>query len=145
MSERLRSVILSLLVAAVGLSCTGLTARAEPRISNCDISPKEIGYNTKVTISFDYKNIEGGLKNGKVMLIQQIQLPGEEKVVTRTSNWQSYLTDLSGFSTKSGKFEKRFVNAGRWRGPRIELTYELKVVDKDGTESNVCTTKIKPQ
>jgi len=120
-------------------------AFAGPKISNCAISPKEIAYKTEVTISFDYENVEGGLKGGKVTLTQKIQLPGEEKVVTRTSNWQTYLSDLSAYTGDSGKFEKKFLNSETWQGPKIELIYEIKVIDKNGNESNSCTTKIRPK
>ena len=117
-------------------------ANAQPRISNFDISPKEIGYNTEVTISFDYENVEGGLKEAKVFLIQKFQLPGEEKMITRTSNWERYLADLSAYPSESGRVEKRFINAELWRGPRNELTYEIKVVDRNGKESDSLSTKI---
>ncbi len=130
---------LVILFTAAGIS------NAQPKISNFDISPKEIGYNTEVTISFDYENVEGGLKEAKVLLIQKIQLPGEEKVVTRTSNWQAHLTDLSAYPSAFGRFEKKFVNAERWRGPKIELTYEIKVVDRNNKESNTLSTKITPK
>lgn len=120
-------------------------ANAQPRISNCDISPKEIGYKTEVTISFDYENVEGGLKEAKVILTQMIQLPDEEKAVTRISNWQAQLIDLSAYPAESGRFEKKFVNADLWRGPKIELTYEIKVIDKKGIETNICATKIMPK
>ncbi len=109
------------------------------------MSPQEIGYKTEVTISFDYENIEGGLKEAKLLLIQKIQLPGEKKVVTRTSNWQEYLINLSAHASESGRFEKKFVNSEFWKGPQIELTYELKVIDKNGKESNTCETKIRPK
>ncbi|NWG04941.1 MAG: hypothetical protein HXY44_18975 [Syntrophaceae bacterium] len=131
--------LLIILFATVG------TSNAQPKISNFEMSPKEIGYNTEVTISFDYENVEGGLKEAKVFLTQKIQLPGEEKVVTRTSNWQSYLTDLSNYPSASGRFEKKFINADLWRGPQIKLTYEIKVIDKNGKESNICTTTITPK
>ncbi len=124
---------------------TGGIASADPKISNCDISPKEITYKTEVTISFDYQNVEGGLKTGKVTLTQKIQFPGQKEVVTRTSNWQSYLSDLSAFPSESGRFERKFVNADIWRGPAIELVYEFRVVDGKGRESNVCTAKITPK
>jgi len=120
-------------------------AYAQPKISNFDISPKEIGYKTEVTIAFDYENVEGGLKFGKVMLTQKIQLPGEEKVVARTSNWQVYLINLEAYPPESGRFEKKFINADLWRGPQIDLVYELKVIDRNGKESNICTTKIRPK
>lgn len=116
-----------------------------PKIIICNILPKEISYSTEVTVSFDYENVKGGLKNGKMLLLQKIQLPGEEKIVTRTSNWQPFLADVSGFPDEAGHFEKRFVNPERWRGPPIELTYEIKIVDEKGRESAPCSTKITPK
>jgi len=130
---------LMIIFTAAGIS------NAQPKISNFDISPKEIGYNTEVTISFDYENVEGGLKEAKVFLIQKFQFPGEDKMVTRTSNWQSSLTDLSAYPSESGKVEKKFINPDIWRLETIELTYELKIIDKNGRESNILTTKIKPK
>jgi len=118
---------------------------AQPKILNCDISPKEIAHNTEVTISFDYENVEGGLKEAKAILNQKIQLPGQEKAVIRTSNWQSKLSDLSAYASESGRFEKKFINPDVWHGPQIELTYEIKIIDKNGRESNACMTKIKPK
>jgi hypothetical protein len=120
-------------------------SNAQPKISNFDISPKEIGYNTEVTISFDYENVEGGLKEAKAFLIQKFQFPGEEKIITRTSNWQVYLTNLSDYPSTSGRVEKKFINPDRWNLSPIELTYELKIIDKNGRESNILTTKIKPK
>ena len=117
---------------------------AQPKISNCDISPKKIAYKTEVTISFDYENVEGGLKEGQVTLTQRFRLPQQEEVV-RTSNWQPELADLSAYTAESGRFEKRFINPDIWRGPIIELTYEIKVIDKNGKESNACTTTIMPK
>jgi hypothetical protein len=137
--------ILLILFTIIIFLATARVTNAQPKISNCDISPKEIGYKTEVTISFDYGNVEGGLKEAKVLLIQKIQLPGEEKVVTRTSNWQAHLINLSDYPSESGRFEKRFVNSDIWQGPQIELSYEFKIIDKSGRESNVCTTKIKPK
>lgn len=138
--------VLSVLFAVLAFSLNAAgTVFAQPKISNCDISPKEIAYKTEVTISFDYENVEGGLKEGKVTLTQKIQLPGQAKVVTRTSNWQSYLSDFSAFTAESGRFEKKFVNGDIWKGPQIELVYEFRVIDKNGRESNICTTKITPK
>jgi hypothetical protein len=129
-----------ILFIAAGIS------NAQPIISNFDISPKEIGYKTEVTISFDYENVEGGLKETKVFLTQKFQFPGgEKKVISRTSNWQAYLADLSAYSSVSGRFEKKFVNPDKWRISEIDLTYELKIVDKTGKESNALTTKIRPK
>jgi hypothetical protein len=133
-----------LLAAIISLGILA-PAYAEPKILNCDISPKEIAYKTEVTISFDYENVEGGLKAGRVVLNQKIQLPGEEKVVTRISNWQANLEDLSAYTTESGRFEKKFENPDIWRGPLIELIYEIKLIDKNGKEGNVCATKITPK
>ncbi len=140
-----RYSILLLLCGIVMFFFTTGVGLGQPKISNFDMSPKEIGYKTEVMISFDYENIEGGLKEAKVLLIQKIGLPGEEKVATRTSNWQEYLVNLSAYPSESGRFEKRFVNSESWRGPQIELTYELKVIDKNGKESNTCETKIRPK
>ena len=117
---------------------------AQPKISNCDISPKKIAYKTEVTISFDYENVEGGLKEAQVTLTQRFKPPQQQEVV-RTSNWQSQLVDVSAYTSESGRFEKRFVNPDIWRGPIIELTYEFKVIDKNGKESNTCTTTIMPK
>jgi hypothetical protein len=130
--------------AIISLSAS-VPAYADPKISNCDISPKQIKQNTEVGISFDYENVEGGLKNGKVILNQKIQLPGEEKVVMRVSNWQTKLEDLSAYTSESGRFEKKFTNPDIWRGPGIELTYELKILDRNGRESNTCTARITPK
>ena len=96
-----------------------------------------------MTISFDYENVEGGLKEAKILLIQKFQPPDQEQVITRTSNWQDYLINSSA-SSESGRFEKKFI-AGPWRGPLIELTYEIKIIDKKGAESNICETKIMPK
>src|SRR5512139_408092 len=102
-------LVLSVLFAVLALSLVAVgTVFAQPKIANCDISPKEIAYKTEVTISFDFEKVEGGLKEGKVLLIQKIQFPGQEKVVTRTSNWQSYLSNLSAFAAESGRFERKF-------------------------------------
>jgi hypothetical protein len=135
---------LILFAAIISLSISA-SAYAEPKISNCDISPKEIGTRTEVTFSFDYANVEGGLKGGKIALTQKIQLPGNERVVTRTSNWQSQLQDLSTYPSESGRFEKKFTNADIWRGPNIAIIYEFKVTDQKGGESNACTVKIRPR
>ena len=121
------------------------TDSTKPQITKCDISPKEIKYKTEVTISFEYEDVEGGLKEAKVTLNQKIQMPDEEKVVTRTSNWESLLTNLSEYKETSGRYEKKFVNSEYWRGPSIQLTYEFKITDKRGKESNICTTKISPK
>ena len=117
---------------------------SQPKISNCDISPKKIAYKTEVIISFDYENVEGGLKDAQVTLTQRFKPPQQQEVV-RTSNWQSQLVDVSAYTSESGRFEKRFVNPDIWRGPIIELTYEFKVIDKNGKESNTCTTTIMPK
>ena len=130
---------LMIIFAAAGIS------NAQPKISNFDMLPKEIGFNMEVTISFDYENVEGGLKEAKVFLIQKFQFPGEDKMITRTSNWEQYLTDLSAYPSESGKVEKKFVNPDRWPLPEIELTYELQVIDKNGKESNIIKTKIRPK
>jgi len=121
-----------------------MVAYGQPRISNCDISPNDIGSQTKVTISFDYENVEGGLKQAKVLLLQEFQLPGQD-MVTRTSNWQVYLEDMSAYDSESGGFVTTFANPDMWYGPQIELTYKFKIVDKNGNESNVCSTKIMPK
>ena len=117
---------------------------AQPKISNCDISPKKIAYKTEVIISFDYENVKGGLKEAQVTLTQRFKPPQQQEVV-RTSNWQSQLVDVSAYTSESGRFEKRFVNPDIWRGPIIELTYEFKVIDKNGKESNACGTTIMPK
>ena len=120
-------------------------ANAQPKIKNFDISPKVIGFKTEVTISFDYENVEGGLKEAKVFLIQKFQFSGEGKMVTRTSNWQDYIENMSSYTSESGRFEKKFINPDRWMLPEIELTYELKIIDKNGRESDIQTTKITPK
>jgi hypothetical protein len=133
-----------LFVVFVFLNVSG-PVYADPKISNCDISPKEIAQKAEVTVSFDYENVEGGLKEGKVLFIQKFQAPEEERVVTRTSNWQVYLQDLSAYASQSGRFERKFINQERWHGPMIDLTYEFKIIDKDSRESNPCTVKIRPK
>ena len=138
-------LILVVLASIMIFSATPRVAMGQPKISNFDMSPKEIAYKTEVTISFNYENVEGGLKEAKVLLIQKIQIPGDPKIVTRTSNWQEYLINLSAYPSESGRFEKKFSNSEIWRGPQIELTYGLKVIDKNGKESNLCETKIKPK
>jgi len=140
-----RGVILLVLFQLIILFTTVGISNAQPKISNFDLSPKEIGYRTEVTISFDYENVEGGLKEARAFLIQKFQFPGEEKIITRTSNWQVYLTDLSAYSSASGRVEKKFINPDIWRLEIIELTYELKIIDKNGKESDILATKIKPK
>jgi len=138
------SILVTLTLSMVLFMGISEITYAQPKISNCDISPKEIKYQTEVTISFDYEYVEGGLKESRVILNQKIQLLGDEKVVTRTSNWQVYLLNLSEYTSESGRFEKKFINTELWRGPQIELTYEIKVIDKNGNESNICTTLLRP-
>ena len=133
----------AVLITTMFFLATG-TAFAQPKISNCNISPKEISYKTEVTISFDYEHVEGGLKEAKVVLsqVQKIQLPGEQREYKRTSNWQSFLTGLSDYASESGRFERKFVNPDLWPLEKTELGYEIKVVDKNGRESNACRTTI---
>jgi len=146
MKQRTRILLLLILFEAIITACaTAGGLKTQPSISNCDISPNEISSQTKVTISFDYKNVEGGLKQAKVLLTQEFQIDPQQKVVTRKSNWQAYLEDLSAYDSESGRFVTTFVNPERWQGPQIELTYKFKIVDKNGKESNICTTKIKPK
>jgi len=137
--------VFSLVLGLIFPSHYALAGDDKPRVSNCAIAPNEIGVGTEVSISFEYENVSGGLRNGKVLLIQKVQLPGDEKVVRRTSNWQAFLTDVSEYSGEKGRFEKRFVNPERWRGPRIELVYEIKVIDQQGRESKPCATKLTPK
>jgi hypothetical protein len=118
---------------------------AQPKISNCDISPKEIGHKDEVTISFDYENVAGGLKEAKAILTQKVQMSREGEVFRRVSNWQVHLTNLSAYSSEFGRFEKNFINEDIWRGPTIEFTYEIKIIDTNGKESNICVTKIRPK
>jgi len=140
-----KGFILLVFFQLIILFVTAGISNSQPRISNFDILPKEIGYKTEVTISFDYENVEGGLKEAKAFLIQKFQFPGEEKLITRTSNWQVYLTNLSAYPSSSGRVEKKFINPDRWNLPPIELTYELKIIDKNGKESNTLVTKIMPK
>ncbi len=141
---RKKVVLLVLFSLMIFFTAAGIS-NAQPKISNFDISPKEIGYKTEVTISFDYENVEGGLKEAKAFLIQKFKFPGEEKMITRTSNWQIYLNDLTAYPSASGRVEKKYINSDIWRLETIELTYELKIIDKNGRESNILTTKIKPK
>ena len=139
------NLTLTVLLALTSIIFTGSTiCSAQPKISNCDISPKKIAYKTEVIISFDYENVEGGLKEAQVTLTQRFKPPQQQEVV-RTSNWQSELADLSAYTAESGRFEKRFINPDMWRGPIIELTYEFKIIDKNGKESNTCPTTIMPK
>lgn len=140
------SLVLFILISTMSITCaTKMVAHGQPRIANCDISPDEIGYQTKVTISFDYENVRGGLKNAKIGLLQEFQIDEEQDLITRTSNWQAYLEDLSAYPLESGRFVTTYVNTESWSGPKIQLTYKFKIVDKYGNESNFCTTKIMPR
>ena len=140
------SLLLFILISTMSITCaTKMVAHGQPRISNCGISPDEIGYQTKMTISFDYENVKGGLKNAKIVLLQEFQVDEQQELVTRTSDWQAYLEDLSAYPSESGRFVITYVNTDMWTGPVIELTYKFKIVDKNGNESNFCTTKIMPR
>ncbi len=57
-----RCPILFLLSSIMIFFSTAGVTLGQPKISNFDMSPKEISYKAEVTISFDYENVEGGLK-----------------------------------------------------------------------------------
>ena len=55
------------------------------------------------------------------------------------------LDDRAGFVASAGRFERAFVNSEIWRGPSIDLVYQLKIIDASGRESNAVETTIRPR
>jgi len=138
-----KTIISALFCASCLLNAS--QAFCTPKIMNCSIKPDVIGINDEVTVSFNYEDVEGGLNNAKILLIQRIKFPNSDKTIERTSNWQRFLENTKDYKAENGSFERMFINLNKWEGPVFDLIYDIKIIDKNGKQSQPCSTTIRPK
>jgi len=128
---------LVLLVAAlIGvLGCaTAATSLDAPWIGPLKLSPASFSVGQTVKLSFEYRNIRGGLSKSQVDLDYRGSLPNH----TRKASTFADLVKVLGGTSENGVFETELRPAPS-DPPPFDITYYLRVRDAEGRQSDEAT------
>lgn len=122
-------------VFCVALAVVGCTTTASgpdaPWIGPLRFSPSSFSIGQSVKLSFEYRNIRGGLAKSQVELDYQ----GSLSMHTRKASTFADLIKVLGGPSESGVFETELRSAPS-DPPPFDITYYLRVKDAEGRRSN---------
>lgn len=127
--------VLALGVLTAVLGCaTAPTGPDAPWIGPLKFSPPAFSIGQMVKLSFEYRNIRGGLSRSQVDLDYRGSLPNH----TRKTSTFADLVKVLGGAGESGVFETELRPAPS-DPPPFDITYYLRVKDAEGRRSNEAT------
>ena len=100
-----------------------------PRIENFTFTPSTFTHGDEVELSFDYRNIQGGLAGSTVSLYY------EGSLFDHSRKPSSFARFIDGDEKESGTFEVTITFKPR-DDPPFEIEYTLRITDAEGRSSN---------
>lgn len=126
-----RSVLLAIVALAFVSCATASSYPNAPWIGPLTFTPSSFSIGQSVKISFEYKNVSGGISKSQV----DLDFKGSLSIHTRTSSTFADLIRVIGGATESGTFETELRIAPS-DPPPFDITYYLRVRDAAGRQSN---------
>jgi len=133
----LLSLILGAALALVGCA-TATSGPDAPWIGPLRFSPSSFSVGQTVKLSFEFRNIKGGLAKSQVDLDYQGSLP----MHTRKTSTFADLIKVLGGSSETGVFETELRPAPS-DPPPFDITYYLRVKDAEGRRSNEASGSVR--
>lgn len=137
LSKALFSVTLALAIALAGGCATVPPAPDAPRLENFKFTPATFSKGQPVELSFDYRNIRGGLLRSKVSLDYEGTLPHHRR---NPSLWSAAILGQGG-KEENGTFRSP-IPLTPTDPPPFDIWYYLQITDGEGRRSNVVSARV---
>ena len=108
-----------------------------PWVGNFRFEPSTFAWGEKINLVFDYRNVRGGLSGATIYLDYEGSLPTHTR---RASMW-AQLIKKQGGPDENGTFRGR-IRIGSTDQPPYNISYWLRIKDKDGRASNTAMAMV---